>query len=232
MAWSYDLLEDDERRVFRALSAFAGSFDVEAVAAVAEVAPAAASEVVESLYGRSMVASSEDGPGRFRLLETLKAYAEERLAEAGEAAAVRERHVQHFADRSRVGSLFGADDRLRADRLVVDEANLTLAADRLEADERWDELATLLFGLPTLTQGGAPALLPRVRRALDHVTDPDRVDRLRLAEVFLTMTVADWSGYLEACMALLDSPDPHARAHGNLRLALITAATPPTRPAS
>ena len=202
---------------------FAGSFDIPAAAAVADVVPGVASDLVESLYGRSLVVGSDGGERRFRLLETLKAYAEDRLREAGELETCRERHAQHFAALSHVGSLLEADDRLRADRLVVDDANLGQASEWLESGERWDELAAFLFGMPTITQGGAPALLPRVRRCLDHVDDPALVDRLRLAEVFLTMTVADWPGYIEACTALSGSSDPQAQGQGHLRLALMIA---------
>ncbi|WCO67280.1 adenylate/guanylate cyclase domain-containing protein [Iamia majanohamensis] len=221
--WSYQLLDPEEQQLFRALGTFAGTFDIAAAAAVAGVPTTLASDLVESLYGRSLVARSPQGDQRFRLLETLKAYAEDRLREEGEGEACRERHVQHFAVLSHVDTLLEADDRLRADRIVADDANLRQASEWLESGERWDELAAFLFGMPTITQGGAPALLPRVRRCLEHVDDPDLVDRLRLAEVFLTMTVADWPGYIEACTALAGSADPHAQGQGSLRLALMIA---------
>jgi predicted ATPase/class 3 adenylate cyclase len=71
--WSYDLLDNEEQEVFRGLGVFSGSFDLPAVAAVCEVPEPEAANIVESLLGRSLVSTSDDGPGRFRLLETIKA---------------------------------------------------------------------------------------------------------------------------------------------------------------
>jgi predicted ATPase/DNA-binding winged helix-turn-helix (wHTH) protein len=100
--WSYRLLDTAEQRLLRHLSVFPASFDVDTVEASAPPLPGA--EPV-STFGRLVDKSlvvREPGTGRYRLLETIRVFAGERLDEAGEAAAAFERHRRHV--RERIGS--------------------------------------------------------------------------------------------------------------------------------
>lgn len=82
--WSYDLLDLDEQQVFRTLGVFVDGFDLAAVAAVAGVSRQTATALAEALIAKSLVTRSEHRQAaRFRLLETVKAYAEDRLVDAG-----------------------------------------------------------------------------------------------------------------------------------------------------
>src|SRR5215510_10509550 len=100
--WSEALLPDAERILYRRLGVFVGGFHLEAVEAVAsgpdlpseEVAP-----LLRRLVERSLVQFERDeGHGRYRLLETLREHALERLAQAGEVQAVRDAHARYFAE--------------------------------------------------------------------------------------------------------------------------------------
>ena len=99
--WSHALLTEPERALFRRLAVFAGGaaggFPLEAAEAVGAGEPVAAAEVLDLLAGlvdKSLVlAEARGAEERYRLLETLRQYAEERLLQAGEAAAVRGRHA-------------------------------------------------------------------------------------------------------------------------------------------
>jgi len=94
--WSYDLLSEQERGLFRRLSAFAGSFDLAAVEAIwPESDPL---DRIEQLVDKSLVTVEQlnDDKVRYRLLETLRQYGAERLVEAGEEDDARERHFHHY----------------------------------------------------------------------------------------------------------------------------------------
>ena len=120
IGWSYDLLTERERRGFRALSVFAGGFALAAVAAVCCAGDeAAALDLVDVLAGKSLVvAEPAAGGARYRMLETIRQYAADRLAEAGEAEQVRSRHAASFldlAERERQrGVLLREQDNFRA----------------------------------------------------------------------------------------------------------------------
>jgi serine/threonine-protein kinase PknK len=102
VAWSYELLEPLERRIFDRLSVFAGSFTLDAARAVAGGDDASGIDVedaVSALVLRSMVQATETGGGaRYRLLETLRQFGEERLVAAGDAPRIHEGHVGYFTD--------------------------------------------------------------------------------------------------------------------------------------
>jgi len=102
--WSYDLLDDDERTVFRRLGIFAGGFRPDAaehVVADDQIARPRVIDLLEQLVERSLLTRVPGGSGgRFRLLEPIRQYAAERLDEAGARNALAQRHldwVRHFA---------------------------------------------------------------------------------------------------------------------------------------
>jgi len=98
--WSHGLLSERERKLFRNLSAFAGGFTLEAVEAVGSdgVAEADILDLLSKLVDKSLVIAeaSNDRRVRYRMLEPVKQYAQERLEESAEAEAVRRRHAAYF----------------------------------------------------------------------------------------------------------------------------------------
>ena len=93
----YDLLDAVEQRVFRALGVFVDGFDLDAVAAVTGLDRRTATHHVETLRAKSLVVRADKRKAtRFRPLETLKAYAEDRLVDASEAEMIRDRHLGTF----------------------------------------------------------------------------------------------------------------------------------------
>jgi len=89
VAWSYDLLEPDVQELFARLAVFAGGFTLESAVAVTD----ASLDGVGVLLDDSLL---ERVNGRFRMLETIREYALERLDATNEADAIHRRHVEHF----------------------------------------------------------------------------------------------------------------------------------------
>jgi len=98
--WSYDLLDDAERALLHRLSVFAGGWTLdaaEAVGAFDAIARSDATTLHMSLVDKSLVVMDADC-ARYRLLETVRLYASERLHAAGEFAAVKSRHLAFYLD--------------------------------------------------------------------------------------------------------------------------------------
>jgi predicted ATPase/DNA-binding winged helix-turn-helix (wHTH) protein len=100
--WSYELLSPTERTVLRRLGVFAGAFRLEPVEAVVPDAEMSASAVVEglaNLVAKSLVSADLSRPASsYRLLETTRAYALEKLRAGAEFDAVARRHAEHFRE--------------------------------------------------------------------------------------------------------------------------------------
>jgi predicted ATPase/DNA-binding SARP family transcriptional activator len=135
MDWSYDLLSDRERVLFRRLSVFAGGWTLEAAEAVCVGEGLAANEVLEvlsHLVDKSLVAVTQDGETRYRLLETVRHYAREKLHEAGEVEAIQRQHASFFLGLAKL-----ADPKMKSaergkwmKQLEVEEDNLRSALGR------------------------------------------------------------------------------------------------------
>jgi predicted ATPase/DNA-binding SARP family transcriptional activator len=99
--WSYDLLFDDERRIFERLSVFSGGCSLEAAEVVCAGDDIATDDVADLLFhlvDKSLVTTDRaTRDARFRLLQTLALYGRERLAEGGQADETRRRHCRYFA---------------------------------------------------------------------------------------------------------------------------------------
>jgi predicted ATPase/class 3 adenylate cyclase len=136
LEWSYGLLSGSEQRLFASLGAFSGGFTLDAAEAVAE----ASLDDLASIVDKGLVRHDS---GRYSMLETIQAYAVERLAQAdGE---VRARHADYFlelAEEACAGRF--ADEANWVDRLDADHDNLRLALDYLH--ERGDPRELDLVG--------------------------------------------------------------------------------------
>lgn len=135
IAWSYDLLDDVERSVFERLAVFVDGFDLasaEYVCADSSIDADDVFDVVDRLVDKSLVTTHSDGGvRRLRLLEPMRWFAWDRLVEADVLGTIRDRHLEHYADRA--DSAFrdlparGDTDLLRL--LDLDRANLITATE-------------------------------------------------------------------------------------------------------
>ncbi|MEX2542388.1 MAG: tetratricopeptide repeat protein [Trueperaceae bacterium] len=97
LAWSYELLDEEERRILRRFSVFGGGFTLEAAEAVG-LPERDLLNTVTSLVEKSLLKSNAGEEPRFVMLETIREFGFEMLSEHGEEAEVRYRHATFFAD--------------------------------------------------------------------------------------------------------------------------------------
>ncbi|MEV4823724.1 BTAD domain-containing putative transcriptional regulator [Micromonospora sp. NPDC049274] len=144
--WSWDLLDDAERTLARRLTVFAGGATLEAAGRVSGLSSA---EFVDALSGLADKSFVERTGGRYRMLETVRAFCAERLAEAGEADELRRAHTAYFLEFA-----WTASDHLRQAeqlhwlrRLDAERDNLHAALRRATAAGDASEAAGLVAAL-------------------------------------------------------------------------------------
>jgi predicted ATPase/DNA-binding SARP family transcriptional activator len=135
--WSWELLEEPERVLLRRLSVFSGGATVETAERVCSgggLVPRAVLDLLSRLVDRSLLEAvpSEAGTMRYRLMETVRAYAVERLADAGEEHAVRRAYAEHFCALAE-----SADPALHGPEQLAWLTRLRAEHDNLQAALRW-----------------------------------------------------------------------------------------------
>jgi predicted ATPase len=152
LEWSHNLFTAQEQMLFRRLSAFAGSWTLEAAEAVGAgdaVQEEDVLDLISKLVDKSLVVAevSAGGVGRYRLLEPVRQYARERLEQSGEAGAFRRRHAAFFLALAEEAApeLAGAQQQEWANRLESEHDNMRAALSW--SLEREPETALKLAGM-------------------------------------------------------------------------------------
>ena len=184
VSWSYELLDDVEQIVFQRLSTLAGSFDLdaaEAIAAGGTVESLAVLDALAHLVDKSMVLAVPTASGvRYRLLETLRQFAADRLAEQPGKSEVHDRHAEYFRDQAvTLGRGSGATDQYTVlDAIDADIDNYRAAFAHLLTIGKVNDAARGILALQSYWQ------LRRTREALrwyqQLLADPDLDARPRI----------------------------------------------------
>jgi predicted ATPase/class 3 adenylate cyclase len=159
--WSYDLLNGDQQALLRRLAVFAGPFSLEAVEGVASDEGFDVLDTLGALVERSMV-NHDAGRRSYRLLESVRLYAEHKLFGAGEAATARRRHRDWFLAYVCAfpleESFFGRDT---GEQLLEHLEDLEAAVRwSIDADE-WETAAQIVTRLSTPASLGASSAVER-----------------------------------------------------------------------
>lgn len=174
LTWSYDLLSRDEQAVFRQLAVFAGGWTLGAAAAISGLDEATALQLHAALLDNSLIVRKEEAAEpRFGLLQTIWAYATERLEAAGQDDRVaRDRHAAYYCDLALTAGteLWGPTQAGWLDRLQLEGDNLRLALQRMLANQEVDRFARVSFALWPFwwIRGYHGEGLRWVDKALDH----------------------------------------------------------------
>jgi predicted ATPase/DNA-binding CsgD family transcriptional regulator len=197
IGWSHDLLDDAERAMFRRLGVFAGGFDLDAACAIsAEGKRGATADVIGRLADQSLlVAVHGSGHGRWLMLDTIRAYALERLTASGEEPGVRERHLRWAAQKAAA-----------LERLAQEARGSVQAEWRTSFDSVADDLRA---ALGSGTGPGPDGTRHRLARSLGHLAYAHRY-------------LAEARGHFERAAAL--APDDGQAAVDLLAQARVAAA--------
>ena len=145
--WSHDLLSPAEKTLFARLAVFAGGSTLDAAVAVA----GADLDIIESLVDKSLVRHTDE---RFWMLETIRAYAIDRLEQTGEADEIRERHAQHYLALAELDAphLTGRFSKQWVDRQESEHDNHRAAYEWLESSGRTQDVLRLAGSLTEFWQ--------------------------------------------------------------------------------
>ena len=221
--WSYNLLSGPEQAVLRRLSVFSSSFTLDAVQNVAladDITEGVLFDVISSLFAKSLLSNDRSEPTtRYRLLDTTRTYARQKLEEAGEREPTRRRHALYYRELLRSTS----DDEVAPDApiaSIVDLGDIRSALQWAFGDEG-DKLlgadiaaysAPLWLGRALLAEGRA-WMAKATEASIEGATIEQQL-RIQIAfastELFTTgfteTTIAAWGKTLERATALNDVP--------------------------
>jgi predicted ATPase/DNA-binding CsgD family transcriptional regulator len=221
IAWSFDLLSEDEQRAFAALGVFAGGFTLaaaEAIAIESEGSPGVLASL-EHLVDQNVLTVSPDADGepRFRLLETIRAFAWEEVPDADHAS-LRDRHLAYFVERAERAEplMRGAEQATWVRRLAAEQADIRAAltwAENTHQDESLLRLASALKRRFWYEAGGLAEGLRWLEAGLEAAEDAPAALRAkalqRAAWITWEMDDGDRAEELfEASLAVSD-PDDH-----------------------
>ncbi|MEX1169187.1 MAG: tetratricopeptide repeat protein, partial [Chloroflexota bacterium] len=206
IAWSYDLLDDGGRRLLDRLSVFASGCDLESVEAICGPSDEVGGDLLDGLMtlaDQSLLKVEEgpDGEPRFRLLDTIREYAAERLEARGETEAVRDRHRAWYvalAERA-AAELSGGEQRRWLDRLELEHDDIRAVLDRAVAAPDPAVALALAFAMWRFWQKHGH--LAEARRRLEHMAAADwshQDPRLRARLMEALGGVCWWQAEIEA----------------------------------
>jgi len=187
--WSFDLLDEDERMLFRRLAVFAGGWTLESAEAACAGNGLDAPDVLDLLARlvEKSLALMDAGGARYRMLETVRAYALEKLAQAGDETPTRARHLDHFLGLAEAARphLAGPVQGLWLKRLDVERENFVAAYGVSEQQGRADLGVRLMHALrPYLITRGDLSTGLRFATALVHGDGLGERDAARCMALF------------------------------------------------
>jgi hypothetical protein len=209
VAWSYDLLDDAEKKLLDRCSVFASGFDLESACAVAgfdDPDDYAVLDLLDALVRKSLLLADRSvGHARFSMLETIRQFAEEQLVAGGEASEIRAAHSRYFAGREAdIMALWDSPRQREAyDWFSVELANLRAAfrwaADRGDLDTA-ATVATYSALLGYLVEDYEP-----VAWAEELIETARSVDHPRLAYLYVMASLCYNAGRIDDAVRYSDA---------------------------
>jgi predicted ATPase/class 3 adenylate cyclase len=211
--WSFELLTEPEQRLLGRLAVFAGGCTLQAAETVCSgegIDPGAVFDLLAGLVSRSLVVAEQSGPqSRYRLLETIRQYGEERLDQAGETERWRARHAGYYAGFLRQVREHdrGRDEVFWAIRLSAEQDNLLAAWSWAVDTGNVDTAFAILAGFaPCEVWSSYPLLLPGAAAlGLPGATEHPGYPLALAVSAVLASFRADVTGAEELCRRAADA---------------------------
>jgi predicted ATPase/class 3 adenylate cyclase len=227
--WSYELLNPAEQRLLARLSVFSGGCTLEAIEEVCEGDPVerdAVMDLVTGMVARSLVIAEDTGVGtRYRLLETIRQYSEERLADVGETEALLLRHAGFYAELSARASQnsYGPDQLEWAQYIKLERDNLVAAlANAIDSGNA--AMAVQLVAnhsLQSRAEGPTGELLPidgQPVLAMPGADEQPGYPLVLVVAAYKAQSIGDWQLVDELCERALAAERSVAASHHGHRI--------------
>ena len=220
LEWSYELLTDAEQAMWRRVSVFAGSFDLdaaEAVCAVGRVAAGQIADLIDALVAKSILLREGQGTARYRLLDTIREFGLTKLRGRGNERALRLRHRAWYAALAARQEAFGPGRAEWIAALDADHENLR-AALRFCLAEPGEAAAGAQMACDLWRYWETHGHLTEGRRILAALLDQlDQACPARPRALWTAGFLAQFQGDLPAARSLLEAGLSAARAAGDVQ---------------
>src|SRR5215468_10539118 len=220
LEWSYELLTDAEQAMWRRVSVFAGSFDLDAaeeVCAVGRVTAGQIADLIDALVAKSILLREGQGTARYRLLDTIREFGLTKLRGRGNERALRRRHRAWYATLAARQEAFGPGRATWIAALDADHDNLRAALELCVAEPGQAAAGTQIacdLWWYWLTHGH----LTEGRRVLAALLDKlDQTAAVRPRALYVAGYLAQFHGDIRGARRLLEAALAAARAVGDVR---------------
>ena len=219
LEWSYELLTDGEQAMWRRVSVFAGSFDLdaaEAVCAVGRLAAGQIADLIDALVAKSILLREGQGTARYRLLDTIREFGLAKLRGRGNERALRRRHRAWYAALAARQEAFGPRRAEWIAALDADHENLRAALEFCVA-EPGQAAAGAEMACDLWRYWETHGHLTEGRRILAALLDQvDRTCPARLRVLWTAGFLAQFQGDIPAARRLLEACLSEARQAGDV----------------
>ena len=225
--WSYDLLDAAEQRLLARLSVFSGGCTLEAIEEVCSGDPVERDDVMDLVAGlvaRSLVVAEDSDIGtRYRLLETIRQYGEERLADCGETEALQVRHAAFYAAILALDAAektYGPDQLVWARRIKLERDNFLAAL--ANAVDSGDASAASCVGGELSRPIAGPRVQPASYSSVDvtpvlampGASEQPGYPSALVVAAYQAQSIGDWQRVDELCQQALEAEERLGAFHG------------------
>jgi predicted ATPase/DNA-binding NarL/FixJ family response regulator len=219
LEWSYELLTDGEQAMWRRVSVFSGSFDLdaaEAICAVGRVASGQIADLIDALVAKSILLREGQGTARYRLLDTIRELGLTKLRGRGNERALRRRHRAYYAALAARQEAFGLRRAEWIAALDADHENLRAALE-FSLSEPGEAAAGAEIACDLWRYWETHGHLTEGRRVLAELLDRlDRACPARLRALWSAGFLAQFQGDIPAATRLLETCLSEARQAGDV----------------